>query len=426
MQLTRDSGQTLMFGGWAFPQPVVYQDTNLWDGTAWTLALPSFQPTERCEHLIAYDSLRQRVMLYGGQDFNFNQLQELLEWDGQNGTWTDVTPAIMPPWRQRGAMTFDSARGVLVLFGGETSPGVATNDIWEFDGTAWTQVFPSNPPTPRSGHDMAFSVALGKTVVCGGFDTVNQVTTDETWTWDGSTWQQLSTANTPSPRVDHRMTFHFPSAAVLMHGGRSSGPDALGETWEFDGRDWYRVFTATPAPALLEHAVAYDTLRQRTVAFGGRDSSFGTATADTWEYGGDIAAYRTFGAGCPGSNGLVPELNPVGTPGLGGAFVVEVLNLPAAVNLVYMGLGFSDTINGALALPANLTPFGLTGCTAYTSLESGFLVPNTGTQADWSVTIPNDPGLVGLDFFNQAYPIDQGLSSPRPLSASNAGRGTIR
>ena len=36
-------------------------------------------------------------------------------------------------------MTYDSTRGVTVLFGGSVDGAVYLNDTWEWDGTAWTQ-----------------------------------------------------------------------------------------------------------------------------------------------------------------------------------------------------------------------------------------------------------------------------------------------
>ncbi|MER3513473.1 MAG: hypothetical protein C4310_02960, partial [Chloroflexota bacterium] len=68
------------------------------------------------------------------------------EWNGT--TWTQRTPDPTPPPRRRHALTYDMARGAVVLFGGEGASGLL-NDTWEWDGLAWTQPLAQTPtPTP--------------------------------------------------------------------------------------------------------------------------------------------------------------------------------------------------------------------------------------------------------------------------------------
>lgn len=66
---------TVLFGG----------ETCLWDGKAWTRVTPSGSPPDRAVHGLAYDPVRQRIVLYGGSREN-NRLSDLWEWDGR--TWT--------------------------------------------------------------------------------------------------------------------------------------------------------------------------------------------------------------------------------------------------------------------------------------------------------------------------------------------------
>ena len=54
-------------------------------------------------------------------------------WDGQ--AWTQVADTGPTP-RRLHAMAFDSARQRTVLFGGDV--GGITNDTWEWDGGVWT------------------------------------------------------------------------------------------------------------------------------------------------------------------------------------------------------------------------------------------------------------------------------------------------
>lgn len=62
---------------------------------------------------------------------------DTLEWDGQ--IWTHV--ADTGPRRIWHRITFDSVRQRVVLFGGHPGEGTQSlNDTWEWDGALWTQV----------------------------------------------------------------------------------------------------------------------------------------------------------------------------------------------------------------------------------------------------------------------------------------------
>ena len=73
------------------------------------------------------------------------------------------------PGRVRHAMTYDSQRGVTVLFGGSTSLGGWNGDTWEYDGTTW-QLRAIAGPSPREAHAMAYDSIRGVTVLYGGYD----------------------------------------------------------------------------------------------------------------------------------------------------------------------------------------------------------------------------------------------------------------
>jgi hypothetical protein len=65
-------------------------------------------------------------------------------------------------------MTFDSARGRVVLFGGMESPRSPFADAWEWDGTSWTERQITVMPRARSRHAMAFDPARGVATIFAG------------------------------------------------------------------------------------------------------------------------------------------------------------------------------------------------------------------------------------------------------------------
>ena len=63
-------------------------------------------------------------------------------------------------------MTYDSARGVSVVFGG-LIPSFLTGDTWEWDGTTWTQVATTGP-SGRFDTALVYDSARGASVLFGG------------------------------------------------------------------------------------------------------------------------------------------------------------------------------------------------------------------------------------------------------------------
>src|ERR1035437_2749664 len=111
----------------------------------------------------------------------------------QEPNWMLKSPANSPTARWLPAMTYDAARGQVVLFGGYRDAFGNGNDTWVWDGPNWTQKSPSNSPPPRYGHGLTYDAARGQVVLFGGADS-NNVVRNDTWVWDGTNWSQKSPA----------------------------------------------------------------------------------------------------------------------------------------------------------------------------------------------------------------------------------------
>ena len=165
---------------------------------------------------MTFDTGKKRVVLFGGLVAN-SPVNDTWEWDGQN--WTQVAD-IGPHSRSDHAIAFDSARQRIVLFGGVQKTGTATtyfNDTWEWDGTEWTQVEDSGP-APRSGMGMCFDNKRAVTVLFGGNNASSQFA--DTWIWDGVSWTQEQDSG-PSARTRHGMDYDSIRDRVVLFGGSS-------------------------------------------------------------------------------------------------------------------------------------------------------------------------------------------------------------
>jgi hypothetical protein len=163
-------------------------------------------------------------------------------------------------------MAYDSVRQKTVLFGGNT--GAVNDETWEWDGTNWLQRYSTTvTPTARYGQAMAYDSVRQKTVLFGGWTTTYN---NETWEWDGTNWTQLGTG--PSARRYPAMVYDsFRQMTVLFGGTTGSNTN---DTWEWDGTNWLQRYSTTVTPTARNyHAMAYDSLRQRAVLFGGSPNS---------------------------------------------------------------------------------------------------------------------------------------------------------
>ena len=77
MAYDAERGVTVLFGG----------DTCLWDGASWTRVTTPRAPVSRSVHAIAYDPVRQRVVLHGGS-LGQERAADTWEWDG--AAWTEM------------------------------------------------------------------------------------------------------------------------------------------------------------------------------------------------------------------------------------------------------------------------------------------------------------------------------------------------
>ncbi|MCA8952821.1 MAG: hypothetical protein KDE27_25150 [Planctomycetes bacterium] len=251
----------------------------------WTQLSPALSPSGRAGAIGVSDGAR--ILVFGGKPSSTGEANDLWSFDGTN--WTDITPTSgpLPPARDWYGAAWDTMRSRLVLFGGRSTALAADlGDTWEYDGTTWTQMTPANSPSPRRWTAMTYDLARGETVLFGGATGTTYY--DDTWTWNGTNWTPLAPATSPSIRGRGVLSYDLRRSETIYYGGRDAG-GALGETWKWDGSTWTQIVTANApgsggVPGLFAFAMTYDFVRDRHVIFGGTRT--GGTLAGTWEFDG--------------------------------------------------------------------------------------------------------------------------------------------
>ena len=181
-------------------------------------------------------------------------------------------PLTAPGARVGSVMAYDSTRRQTVLFGGremnargETS---YPNDLWSWDGTTWRQLTAGNDAPPgREYPHMAFDPARGRIVVQGGRTERGPKTTvlRDTWEWDGTRWHDRGEG---PPYLHSGFVYHAALKKIVLCGGGSvvDGSMRLStDVWQWDGTRWTALSTDGPANQPL-NGVAYDERGNRLLA----------------------------------------------------------------------------------------------------------------------------------------------------------------
>ncbi len=168
---------TVLFGYFDMnDNPLTFIRTWEWDGENWEPKFPVNNPVGRLPNshvAMAYDSTRNVTVLLTNHSSS-----PLWEWGGVD--WDRLTPSERPETRDHTSLAFDTARQRSVLFGGSFD----LNDTWDWDGIAWTRHFPVNNPTERLGHHLAYDSEREVIVLFGGVRRVNNQTFRLSDTWE--------------------------------------------------------------------------------------------------------------------------------------------------------------------------------------------------------------------------------------------------
>lgn len=299
MAYDAERGRLVMTGGvalWkpgAHPTTATLDETWEFDGRRWEFVSgwgESFPG--RIGHGIAYDPLREQVVMVGGSYLHgMRPLSDTLIFDGER--WEVVADGDDTPVKGTArTMGFDSQleRVVLLNHQGET---------WSFDDQEWEKVDAGDGPVPSFGELPAEHASYDDMPAASGFAPVYDagrnklVVVDDlgaTWVWDDQQWKEIVTADDgPGPRVGHAAAYHPHLDRIVLFGGLRTAPDndngeRLDDTWILDGDQWTRVEIEDNPSTRVGHTMVYDTRVERILLIGGEDNG-GNASV-LWAFDG--------------------------------------------------------------------------------------------------------------------------------------------
>ena len=278
------TGLTVLFGGQSpFDTGTQFtydsNETFLWNGGRWIQQHTTVTPPRRSLHEMVYDSARQRIVLFGGR---FQKPTETTDygflndtWAFKNNNWTQIETAAAPSPRYFPAMAYDPVRDRIILHGGSISDfetGEVTNyhDTWEFDGTNWTKVgtddqIKVNKPL------MEYHSARREVILLGQDDAFKVLMyryKPDTHAWEEITF--TGDAKKPDCVNDAGLVDQTQRGKLLLLSGICpTTTDPFDQTWEWNGSKWTENEKAADPARIIGEAVSYDQRQMETVAFGG-------------------------------------------------------------------------------------------------------------------------------------------------------------
>ena len=247
---------------------------------------------ERVYHRAIYDSLRSRMLVFGGVDSLYRNDVHQLTLSG-SPAWSVLSPSGFPApdVRDNHGLVYDPVRDRMLVFGGAKMFGatvVQFNDVWAMSlasSPAWTQILPTgSKPAARHGHNTVYDPVRDRLIVFGGRDVTGL--RNDVWQLSLSgtpAWTLLVPSGTPPTARDDAAAIYDPVRdRMIVFGG--FGPTWNSDVWEltFSPLAWNPITPAAAGPSARDRLTGiYDPLNDRMVVFGGRDGPLHW-TNDVW------------------------------------------------------------------------------------------------------------------------------------------------
>jgi hypothetical protein len=288
-------GYVLLFGG-----SDARSDTWAFSTGVWTQLSISPAPGPRAHAGFAYDTADGYAVLFGGQ---YKGILYGDTWTYSGGVWTNITLTAGkgPSGRTAPGMTYDSADGYVLLFGGMNSAGKTPGDTWEFSHGQWKNVTGTTGATPlaRFAEGLVYDATDGYTLMYGGWGVqkgIKNKALNDSWEFLGGVWKQLHPLTNPGLRWFVGMTFDSRDGYILQFGGiNDSGVKSNWNTppytWTYHAGTWTNVTNLSDAPGhRFAEGLVDDPAAGNVLMFGGLNSTAVVAhsLSDTWTFSSTV------------------------------------------------------------------------------------------------------------------------------------------
>lgn len=266
-------------------------------------------PAARYGHAAEYDSVSNRMILFGGGVSATSCLNDLWLLDTANsvgGTpaWVQETASgTPPPARLNFVSQYDTSSNTVVIFGGSNCAGGYLSDVWVLSnangngGTpTWTQLTPAGVgPTARENASAIYDSTNHVLTLFAG--DAGGAGLSDVWSLSNAngeggtpTWTHIvPTGTAPSARTGQSSVYDSVNNRMIMYGGVATlaGTIPLGDTWILTFANniggtpaWISEKVTGTAPTIRFHSAFYSSSYNNMVIFGGENQITGATVQD--------------------------------------------------------------------------------------------------------------------------------------------------
>jgi len=254
--------------------------------------------TLRSSHAMVWDG-HGNLLVFGGIDNRGNLLNDLWQYNTATGSWTELSPpttqsapgrcGTTPAPRKNAAVVWDTVDQKLLLYGGLGAGNTYLGDLWSFDPTTstWTTLqCAGNSPGLRSSN----AVWDGQHMLLLGGKNASGLLQDF-WSYTpGAAWQQL--ADFPAgPRVFQAMVWNTNGNRLYVFGGLDANGLQQDDFWMYTpSSSWVMITPLSTGigvgrPGGRQEAIAaWDSKNNLLFLMGGWEAGQGVPYYGVWVY----------------------------------------------------------------------------------------------------------------------------------------------
>lgn len=225
---------------------VTYRWTNLTTPKA-----PSLE-----NHTAIYDSRRKMMVLFGGWSNDDTDLYEIWGFGLDPGSplyqkWLDLTiDQNHPPGRLDHVAVYDSLRDRMIIFGGWSKDARKfLNDTWAFyfKKMLWRKIKTRySHPNARRHMVGVFAADRNWMLIYGGFG--NRGYLNDVWAFDLTNEAWINITPGPQPRIDHQAIYDPVTKSMIVYGGDAHLHAKFHDVWQM------KIYDDIPERELIAHA----------------------------------------------------------------------------------------------------------------------------------------------------------------------------
>lgn len=280
----------LLFGGLTHDTGNVVSETWEWDGHGWRNISPFICPSSRVGAVMVYDPVRDRHVLFGGENAAGTANAETWEFNPATRTWSQMAPGASPLAASYACGSFDSTNNRVLIYGGNSGATVRTT-LSSYDGTTWTTQTTALGPNARTGATCCWVPSLARFYIFGGWDGA-AVNNDTRYWSSGGGWVNAAPGAPPGARAYAAGTFWEPEGHLVIMGGNDHVSVYSQQIWHYDpvGNTWANRTPGSGAGYPDVNAKACLQVqawpRMRLLLYGGENTTTTEPSRAQWEWDG--------------------------------------------------------------------------------------------------------------------------------------------